>query len=415
MENNVQLFGAYGLLLAKKYLNEEDRPEGLHGLSDKEIYRCINMFYERRYGKSLDIVKNRKELYSFARKESRYYILCENIKMLIMRICNFDLETVDLFMLKNLLTIYGNIYAVIWNYVDDFKFEECRLSKLTKDEVIDIVRGVLTEVDPSLEWLKIYNDIFDKRIIYLNELDDNEFKKLNDTLEDYDEDNFENACVKTKKGDHLVLLTYEGNIGDVISTVHEFMHYIIEIKRDNKEVTNILMEFPSIFYEYYALIYLKRMGYSDKEIKYLESYRTCDLWNGIVDTYLLSHYIKIFVENYEINEELDIEYFSLIADDDVKNLTYDEIMKNVYEQCDACTEFIMTNPQHLEGVTSYVVGSYLALNAIDRLGKNTLYNMKDYTNNISDYNPYDIFVGLGIDVDKLELKNIEKRRKKIRN
>ena len=41
--------------------------------------------------------------------------------------------------------------------------------------------------------------------------------------------------------------------------------------------------------------------------------------------------------------------------------------------------------------------------------------MKEYTENIDDYNPYDIFVGLGIDIDGIDLKKCEKRRKKVRN
>ena len=86
-----------------------------------------------------------------------------------------------------------------------------------------------------------------------------------------------------------------------------------------------------------------------------------------------------------------------------------------YKECDYCTELMMSNPSLLRRVTSYVVGSYLTLNSINRVDSDMLDIMKKYTENIDDYNPYDIFVGLGIDIDSIDLKKCEKRRKKVRN
>ena len=148
-------------------------------MSDERIYEYINIFYKRCYGKSLDIKHDKERLFEFARSQVRYELLTDVIKKIIIRIFDSDedLKTVDSFILNNLSSIHKNIYADVWNYVANFKFEECELSKLTKDEVINIVKGILINVDPSLEWLKIYNDIPLKKIVYLNELSLDEKKK----------------------------------------------------------------------------------------------------------------------------------------------------------------------------------------------------------------------------------------------
>lgn len=100
----------------------------------------------------------------------------------------------------------------------------------------------------------------------------------------------------------------------------------------------------SIFYEYYALDYLRRMGYDDKEIKYLESARVYDLWDGIMNTFLIGHYVKIFIENYDINQDLDVKYTRMLSSDMQKYLSLNKIQKKVLENCDDCTELIMSNP-----------------------------------------------------------------------
>ena len=265
MENIDELYSAYGILLAKKIVKDDKGI--LSGISDEEIYESINICYQNCYGRSLDIKKNKKKLYEYAKEMSRYRLLSENIKIMLMRICDYDDETVDLFMLKNLMSIYENIYAQVWKYVDNFiSFEECGLSKLTKEETINIVRNILKSVDPSLEWLNLYNNILNKKIIYLNELNGDEKKELYDSLADYNNNYYENACVKKKDDDTIILLTYNGDTLDVVNTIHEFIHYINEHKHKGIIEVNVLTEFPSIFYEYYALEYLRKMGYSEMEI-----------------------------------------------------------------------------------------------------------------------------------------------------
>ena len=413
MEHIDELYNAYGILLAKKIVKDDKGI--LSGISDEEIYESINICYQNCYGRSLDIKKNKKKLYEYAKEMSRYRLLSENIKIMLMRICDYDDETVDLFMLKNLMSIYENIYAQVWKYVDNFiSFEECGLSKLTKEETINIVRNILKSVDPSLEWLNLYNNILNKKIIYLNELNGDEKKELYDSLADYNNNYYENACVKRKDDDAIILLTYNGDTLDVVNTIHEFIHYINEHKHKGIIEVNVLTEFPSIFYEYYALEYLRKMGYSEMEIKNLEDTRVYDLWHCIMNTYILGYYIKIFKENYEITEDLDIKYYLLMFSD-TEELTFDDIKKSVHKECDYCTELMMSNPSLLRRVTSYVVGSYLTLNSINRVDSDMLDIMKEYTENIDDYNPYDIFVGLGIDIDGIDLKKCEKRRKKVRN
>ena len=413
MENkkSMKLHELYTLLLTMDCIDVEEWPQSLSLLSEDLIYKYINKFYHYFNGKSLDIDRDREELYDFARRESRYHVLCDNIKRILKDICDYDGNTVDLFILKNLIPIYDGIYESVNDYIDGFSCNKCELSKLSKDEVIEMVRDVLTEIDPSLEWLEIYNSILNDRIIYVNELSPEKEELLSELtgIDIHSGDTY----VRTDNDGDLILLNYEGSINDVVNTIHEFIHYVN--RRNCNNQINIFCEFPSIFYEYYTLNYLKRNGYSNDEVENVRRNRILDLYYNILDSFVIVHYIKIFVENYDINKELDIKYFPELAMGLKKEIPLEMVEDVVLDLCDESTEEMIINPDNLRKITYYIVGTYLTINAINNLTPTLLDEIRAYTNNMTDFNLYDLFAELGVNVDEINLKRSEKARKRVYN
>ncbi len=406
--NNRKLFELYALLLAREFLDEEHWPESLSKLSEDVIYKYINEYYCTINGEYLDIGNDKETLFNFEKEQSRYEMLCDNIKKVLANICDYDGSTVDLFVLRNLIPIYDSVYNSISEYVDKFSCHESELSKLSKEEVIEIVKEILTEVDPSLEWVELYNDILDSNVVYVNELNQ-EKKDLLCGLLGVDVSSI-NSHIRSEAGDFL-LLNYNGNTSDVVNTIHEFIHYVN--RRNCKKRIDIFCEFPSIFYEFYALNYLRRKSYSNDEIENIKLDRVLDLHYCILESFLMIHYVKMFIENYDINHELDISYFPLLFPGE--EYPYDEMGTYVKDFCDECTMDFVKKEYDLKSVTSYIVGSYLTLNAINNLSSTLLDEIRAYTNNSSDCNLYDFFVDLGINPDEIDLKKDDKKRKRVYN
>ena len=145
---------------------------------------------------------------------------------------------------------------------------DCELSKLSSNEVHQIIIDLLLEIDPNEEWLNIYLKARSTaHIIYTNELNDEGIKKLEQILGLTGLKTLDNVCLNIDTNESFVFLNYEGNISDVVFTMHELIHYINARCDDIPNVNPMTREFPSIFYELYALNYLYKLGYSKEELR----------------------------------------------------------------------------------------------------------------------------------------------------
>ena len=229
--------------------------------------------------------------------------------------------------------------------------------------VKSVVADILSELDDTDEWFDIYaRGIQSIHILYLNELDDASLYKLKRGLGILDIDGFDNTCMNLGGKDSYLFLKYEGNLCDIIFTIHEMMHYINGKLDDNEKVLPIIREFPSMFYEKYALNHLYKLGYSKEEIISAYHFRIDDL-NECINT------VKNIISN--------------------NNIPTDDNTKNTLLEC-----------------YSYILCDYLARIAMDKTKDDkTLFSMIKYiTENLSKINISDIFSILQVNEKRRILK-----------
>ena len=117
---------------------------------------------------------------------------------------------------------------------------------------------ILKKIDPTFEWLKAYEIAKkDGKIIYLNKLDNKQLEELKNKLNIL---SIDNNCIILNDCTCYLALTYNNTLQDVINTIHELIHYIIETNK--VEVPKMLSEFFSIFYELYTIYYLKQQDFN---------------------------------------------------------------------------------------------------------------------------------------------------------
>ena len=193
------------------------------------------------------------------------------------------MDNVGTFFLDN-SSLIKNITEEEIDYLNGFANNNGTMCKVNNWKIKDIIKDILDEVDGTSEWLEIYLDAVNSgHIIYLNELDDESLNKLKRGLGILNIESFDNTCMHLGNKDRYLFLNYKDNLGDVIFTIHEIIHYINEILDNGRNVFPLVREFPSIFYEMYALNYLYKIGYSEEELMKVYHFRIDDL-NVCIDS-----------------------------------------------------------------------------------------------------------------------------------
>ena len=294
------------------------------------------------------------------------------------------------------------------------------VSKATKDEVDSLVREILTLVDPSLEWLNIYEEAkVNKKIIYLNECNEEE-KRLLGTKWGDEILKHEDCCI-TLNGETAVFLTYNGNIMDVCYTLHEFAHFVSKVKSNNQKASRNIVEFSSIFYELFALLVMHKKGYSSKELYSINNLRLLNTLSCCFAHSDIFSYMRTFLQEGIITEEKEIERI-----DRVNELTLSVIderfrkdieknypdfwnsKKSAKNTCDKTIKNLVLHQGELYEAYPYIIGNYLALTALNNLEIDPLMlsKMKYYTEQAASIDPYEIFDGIGCDVSNLKRSTI---------
>ncbi len=353
---------------------------------------------------------DRDILFSWMKEKARYPLLDNLMIQVFARFISEETSGPNGEMVKNEdydPFFISNIYEmkrIFDNYKEEIDIvkEKVNLSKLDRRKVTEMVCDILSEIDPTLEWLGIYKDVIDKKLIIYFDLLNKEEKLLFGEMMgiDFSEDD-NNSCmfINSQKKAHI-FLTYTGTINDVTNTVHEIVHYICRYKNDFEVEVPILKEFSSIFFELYSLEYLKRMGYSELELRTINSERINSIRTFYDDVMILYDYLIMLMENGKIDEEID----------------------NDHEKADKCIDTLITNPFLLNEHYPYLMGYYLATNGIKR-SKNDKFIVpmtKYLTDNLANVDAYDIFYLMGrgnnnlVKYDKELFQDGVKKKKKVK-
>ena len=369
------------------------------------VWHKINDYYYQENDKLLDINKDDdlNILFNWTKDKCRYQLLDELMVHMFNRFINIEdngVDNRDEFFINN-IDMMEKIMSTGNNTI---KIDNNSLLKLSKDKTITLVKEILLEIDPSSEWLRIYEEAIDKnKIIYLNELDKKGIIDLKKELGVDSLKYIDNSCLTLENGEKYIFLNYKGDISDVSTTIHEFTHYVSKYNHNEKE-TPILREFPAIFFELYALEYLKEIGCDETDIKLVNQHRIADTYMAIMESRLFIYYLKMIMDNGVISEDLDKE---LIKDNNYMSEDYEK-------NCDDCIRDLIINPYVFFEIYPYVIGNYLANMGFERIkyDRQMLSIIKFMNDNLYKINPYDVFNILGC--GDIDLVNNNEEKQKVR-
>lgn len=389
--NDMELYELY-YVLCVYLLHDED----IVSYDIDLIWKKMNEYYYMEKGFYLDIDKEESLhiLFNFIREKVRYELLDELMLHVYNRFINKEelVDNRDKFFINNILEM-----KKIMNYEQEYITnnmcnKDYEIPKISTDEVIFHVKNILGEIDPSMEWLGIYNDaIANGRIIYLNILNDVEKDVMKKKLGIKTFDGISNSCFFPNSNECYIMLTYKGDISDIPTTVHEVIHYISRLKNNSKNEKPVLREMPSIFFEFYALNYLKRMGYDSDILKIINDARFADTKESLEDVSNMTDYLIKLIKNGRITSD------------------------GRDKACDNCTYDLVTNPYVYFKSYPYVIGNYLAIMGMDKLRYDdmVLSKMKYVTERVSTIDPYDVFKIVGYDnMNNLTRTKSKKRTRK---
>ena len=389
----MKLYELYHLLLIDIIHRDKD----ISNLDIDKLFKLVNEKYKEENGVYLD---KKSELYKWLSDKSRYILLDDLLVRLFARfiniemIKNIEIDNTDIFFVNNINEM-KRIMDEEGEIISNIEIVKCdNKTKIDKDNVIEIVKDILIKLDNNGEWLDIYNNaIRDKKIIYLNELSKEEldkFKEDNDINQDLNK--YRNVCCFNTNGSMYIILTYTGNISDISSTIHEVIHYISRCY-NNKNEKLILRELPSIFYEIYTLNYLNELGYSKKEIDEIKLNRYTDTYEAILDIDILMNYFIILLSKGNITKDDVIDEYRICMRNIYGNDNYYEIPNEYDSRCDDVIHDLIKNQYMLFKSYPYIIGSYLASMAINKLDSDMMIMsfMKYITEHIDSVCEEDVF------------------------
>ena len=329
----------------------------------------------------------KQKIYTWLKDKHRYdlfnHLLVEQYKILIQE--NEDYEIHDKFLANNLdkvIQIAQDSY--VNNKLYTLQPNQCLDDvKLSKKELNKLFGEFLLKIDPSLKWLKIYNELHkENKIIYEPTTKDNQK---------------EWRCIEKEEGEYYILAPLEGTIRDFRNLTHEFAHYISLI--GVKEVDYLqpsIKEFPSLFFEMYISNFLKDKGYSEEIIDHLLEER--ELWTKhnieVIEAPL--RYLQQSLSEGPITEEVEKQRLKQLNDniydglpENIKSIltkiTSPDDEENIHRAVDSENMKLLQEPSCVAAAYPYVVGQYLAKKALDKLSENsiTIYTFLEITENLS--------------------------------
>ena len=376
-----------------------------HKCSDKFKNKDINPVYQEilnRFNKEENktlVLSERaeKKLYIWLKNKVGYDFLNDLIQQAVNYITGNYSNKHSYFVLDNLPVIKNIIDLQINDSLLDMNKEMSSVSLIDKYKTEELFVGFLKKIDTSLEWLNIYYDARNNgNIVYLNDLTEEDEKKA---LHKFGLDKFEgpNGCVHIN-GEQYIWLTRENTTEDFSSLVHEFMHYIVDLKNNPREIPHILVEFPSIFYELYSHKFLLEQGFAETELNLLKARRMNDSLYGASNVVDIFNIIKLYLINGRITERMLIE-----RNPSSKKLKNENLISHEFKlkEWEIVVEKLINMLDYVYFWYPYIICTYFSNRALENTDDYLLIKMKYITENFSSLNVYDALSLLNVPLDNL--------------
>ena len=275
------------------------------------------------------------------------------------------------------------------------------LEHITRRELDYLFIKFLDYIKAPGSWYKLYRNLkTNKNIIYTK------------TNRDIDE----SQCF-VDNGELKILIDSDDTIRDLISLVHEFIHYVSHV--DKSTIGNYaILEFPSIFFERLCAEFLINNGYDERIINAILRDRKesnlllCMKIGGIYNI------INRFIKNGPINEQEEIERVTrrinlLMQDENVKNsfidmynkanLKYDakDIVSRNYDNL--IRNIIENGPSVVLGY-QYIIGTLLTEKLFENVDEELIKKMITITNELKNITLQDIENIFDVNVMKEKVK-----------
>ena len=286
------------------------------------------------------------------------------------------------------------------------------LPKLSKEELDKLVKEFLITIDPSLKWLKIYNDLIENNLI-----------KYKETSQD---DSTIWSCSKVDGKWHIIA-PLSDTIKDFRCMIHEFAHYI-SLMNDPKELqTPTLKEYTPILFETLAINFLRKKGYSQEITDELLKERKRWTQNNVFDISPTLIYLKDYINDgpitFEKEKKKQADLIRMLQENIPEDLeskldTIKEIDdEKIKADCDLEISFILSFPTTIYDEYPYVMGNYFAAKTLERLNEEPmlLYTVLEMTENLKDITPEEVITRLGLSTEEFSSPKILQYQKKQEN
>ena len=310
--------------------------------------------------------------------------------------CNY-LKGKDFFFLDNINNIAllnDKLNNLIYEYNLDY---EVKKNNLTFLDVYNLAREIIASIDET------YLPIYDK-LITSGELDFGY------------EGEYDISCFQTKITENntqkLINIARKFSYQDVVTLVHEFIHYISY--QENNIIEYYLCEFLAIYFETYAVNYLIKKGIPKEEIDYLKRFKILKRDSDRIYRYEVIFLVYTTFGNLSDTSYTLLKQFYMNMSKDY----FEKECKNFYKILEVIKEKhkdeLQDNPKLLGKIFSeefiaadyrYVLGTILAIYVLE------YGNMKDmvYLNNnldkYQDKSLMEVCASLGIDLNDPEFNN----------
>lgn len=266
--------------------------------------------------------------------------------------------------------------------------------KLSRIELMQLCREFLIKIDPSLKWLKIFNEALEQNRIVFGKI--------------YPEDHIEWCCTPYN-GQRCIAAPLSGDVRDFRRMMHEFAHYV---SLYNVPVDYIpaptLDEYPSIVLETLAINFLKTKGYSDEVIEELIKERVLWTQDNIFDITPTLGYLNEYVTNgpitFEKEQQKNAHLQSFIdngLDEDLKYKVTQVVQtddESIKAKCDFEIMTILFAPTFILDEYPYVLGRYLSTKTLERLKEDPMliYTLLEITENLQNETPQSVIKKMGL-------------------
>ena len=296
--------------------------------------------------------------------------------------------------INNISILNDKFNDLIYEYNLDY---EVKNNNLTFLDVYNLAREIIASIDES------YLPIYDK-LITSGELD---FSY---------EGKYEGSCFQIKVNKNntqkLINIARKFSYQDVVTLVHEFIHYISY--QENNIIEYYLCEFLAIYFETYAVNYLIKKGIPKEEIDYLKRFKILKRDSDRIYRYEVIFLVYTTFGNLSDTSYSLLKQFYMNMSKDY----FEKECKNFYKILEVIKEKhkdeLQDNPKLLGEILSeefmaldyrYVLGTILAIYVLE------YGNMKDMvylTNNLDkfkDKSLREVCSSIGIDLNDPEFNN----------